>query len=188
MEIIDGQHRYYAAKKLKLPIYYIMHDTIEESDISRLNSIKKDWKPLDYINFYRAKKKAGFDIVWRYYQANQEYGITNILKLLAPENKKGITSELKDGYVDVSNQKGADAILAILSSFEEYPFYKTNKFVYAIAKCYGTGKYDHEVMMTQLAKQRRSFVQCVNIEQYIEMIEEIYNYRLSANRVTFDTK
>lgn len=55
MEIVDGQHRYQAAKALNLPIYYIiMEDGGDLSDVQRLNRNIKVWSALDYLNSYIA--------------------------------------------------------------------------------------------------------------------------------------
>src|SRR5690348_13876868 len=53
--VIDGQHRLTAARELKLPIFYMIDNEINDSDIASLNSNKSNWQPLDYINYYARK-------------------------------------------------------------------------------------------------------------------------------------
>ena len=51
MEIIDGQHRLLAAKKLGIPIYYEVGEDLNAEDIIRMN-VSQNWKIGDYLNFY----------------------------------------------------------------------------------------------------------------------------------------
>ena len=55
LEVLDGQHRLEAAKQLKVPIYYVISSDVTHNDISRLNSNKKNWLLMDYINYYTVK-------------------------------------------------------------------------------------------------------------------------------------
>lgn len=51
MEIMDGQHRYLAAKELGVPIYYEMERQLESKDIILMN-IAKSWSSNDFLNYY----------------------------------------------------------------------------------------------------------------------------------------
>ncbi len=52
MEIIDGQHRFMAAKSLNLPISYILKEDANYQDIISLNEHKRNWKGEDYLRLY----------------------------------------------------------------------------------------------------------------------------------------
>jgi len=52
MEIIDGQHRFEAAKSLSLPISYIVKEDANYQDIISLNQHKRNWKGEDYLRLY----------------------------------------------------------------------------------------------------------------------------------------
>ena len=51
MVILDGQHRWAAAKELDVPIYYEISKEFSEEDIPRLNT-SKGWGIGDYLNFH----------------------------------------------------------------------------------------------------------------------------------------
>ena len=48
MEVIDGQHRLEAIKKVDLPVYYIIVDDLRLETVQKLNSGSKMWSPMDY--------------------------------------------------------------------------------------------------------------------------------------------
>lgn len=50
-EVLDGQHRLLAAKKLGVDIYYMIQKESSAGDIIRLN-VSKQWSTHDYLNFY----------------------------------------------------------------------------------------------------------------------------------------
>lgn len=51
MEIIDGQHRYLAAKSLGVYIYYIQNSQLTASDIITMN-VSQPWGQMDYLNYF----------------------------------------------------------------------------------------------------------------------------------------
>ena len=57
-EIIDGQHRFYAAQGKGIPIYYIVDPTAHEEDVRTRNMQMRSWKGTDYIKFYADKKPS----------------------------------------------------------------------------------------------------------------------------------
>src|ERR1035438_3196611 len=57
MEIIDGQHRFLACKKLGLPIVYAQYngEATDEDIIVELNTTQLIWRLADYIHHYAVK-------------------------------------------------------------------------------------------------------------------------------------
>ena len=51
-EIIDGQHRFYAAEKLGLPINFIIMEKYGLEEVQTLNTNTANWKAIDYLNAY----------------------------------------------------------------------------------------------------------------------------------------
>lgn len=51
LEIIDGQHRFEAAKRLSLPVYYVIKKDFLPEDLTFANN-HKAWSKEDYFNFY----------------------------------------------------------------------------------------------------------------------------------------
>lgn len=50
--IIDGQHRFEAAKALKLEIFYQIKEDSDNEDILLLNTTMRKWRSEDFLNFY----------------------------------------------------------------------------------------------------------------------------------------
>jgi hypothetical protein len=52
LDIIDGQHRFMVAKKIKHLVHYVVCTTLSLYDIARMNSNTEKWKGMDFINCY----------------------------------------------------------------------------------------------------------------------------------------
>lgn len=81
--VIDGQHRFTAAKQVGVPIEYIVKPGLGEHDIVRMNTIQRKWSLDDYITAF----------------ANR--GLNEYIRLTALVNKKVTnTTELVEISID----------------------------------------------------------------------------------------
>jgi len=184
MQVIDGQHRLEAAEQLKLPIFYMVDSQVSKRDLSDLNSVKKNWSTMDYINFWTIEKAPGFDVLSKYLSEHPRIPPSTALMLLSIDGKRDMNG-LKNGIVEVLNITEANEIAAILKFYRNIiDFAYDRNFVLAIHKVMTTGKYDHAIMQKKIESQSRSLVKCVTVIQYVELLEEIYN-RGSHNKVSF---
>lgn len=52
MEVVDGQNRLEAARRLQVPIYYMIDKSLSNSDLINLNNTSLPWDNLDYFKHY----------------------------------------------------------------------------------------------------------------------------------------
>lgn len=181
LKVIDGQHRLAAAKELQVPIFYVVDQEITKSDIASLNSNKKNWSPMDYINYWTIEKAPGFDVLSSFLSRYPFLNPSAALRLLGEGNNR----TFKEGIIRLVEVKRAELIASTLQWYvERWPFASTVWFQRAITTIIISGEYDHERMVEKIEQQPRSMVQCVSAKQYIEMLEEIYNWRMQ-NRARF---
>ena len=58
MEIVDGQHRFYALRKLELPIRYRFDPDRTDADIRTTNNVKRGWSFQDYLASFIIDEKG----------------------------------------------------------------------------------------------------------------------------------
>ncbi|MDP3561735.1 MAG: ParB/RepB/Spo0J family partition protein [Legionellaceae bacterium] len=186
MEVVDGQHRLEAAEELGVPVYYVVDSEVGKAQISQLNSVKKDWSMMDYVNYWTIEKAPGFDVLSRFVSEHSYLPVSTILLLLSTDASRN-TAALREGKVDVSNLEQANEVLGYVRDFRniiDYAF--SRNFMLAVFHMVKSGKYDHARMMQKLELQSRSLVKCVNTRQYRDLLEEIYNFRAhDQNKVSF---
>jgi alpha-acetolactate decarboxylase len=83
-----------------------------------------------------------------------------------------------EGRFKVKNIEFAETIADRIEELNE--FYKNSNrrsFVFAIIRLMKRKQFDYAELVHKLKMQPNSLVDCTNTEKYIELIEEIYNYR-----------
>lgn len=76
MEIIDGQHRFEAVKKLGYPVYYTVGEGLSHQDAQKFNALQRNWTPLDYAKSY---SEAGNDNYTQYLEFRKRIGVTHVV-------------------------------------------------------------------------------------------------------------
>lgn len=184
MEVIDSQHRIAAAEQLGVPVYFQIDDNVSKKDLSDLNSVKKNWSTMDYINFWTIEKANGFDQLSKFLSLYPSMPPSTALMLLSEDGSRDINA-LKSGYVDTANMEKALELAEIIKKFRNIiDFAYDRNFILAVFKVVKTGNYKHESMEKRLETQSRSLVKCATVKQYVELIEEIYNKGIQ-NKVVF---
>lgn len=184
MRVIDGQHRLAAAKLLKVDIYYVQ-DSINRKDISMLNSNQKNWTAMDYINFYTIEKNSSFMQLSSLIKHYPEMAVSALLVLSNSEGRRDVI-QLKEGYLDVLNIDHCRKICDTckdLSRRYGAGFVFDSRFPLALSKAISTEGFRIERFIEQIDLSPRDFVRCHTKEQYLEMIEDIYNRQLSKNKI-----
>lgn len=184
MEVIDGQHRLEAAKKLGEYVYYFIDDKITKGDIARVNAVSKNWNINDYINYWTVENREGFDKLSSFMIDNPLIPPSTTLMMFSKLKKRDING-VREGNIDTSNYEQALSIADVLREYAGLiHFAYERNFVLAVMNCIYTPEYSHSHMQSKLEYQSRSIKRCVNVKQYTEMLEEIYNHGLSKNKLT----
>lgn len=185
MQLIDGQHRLEAAKRLNLPIHYVVDNEVTKSDIAMINSNAKNWSIMDYINYWTIEKKRGFDKLSAFISANPMIPVSTALHMLSADGSRN-TKGLREGIVDTENYEFARTIAENLKRYRNLVDHAYDRnFVLALIHINGIDGFDPEQMFRKVEQQPRSLVKCISKKQYIELFEELYNYQQSKNKLTF---
>lgn len=175
-EVIDGQHRLEAAKMLGLPIYYNIDSDVTQEDISGMNSNKKNWTVMDYVNFYTINKKPDFVAFAALCQRFPDFSAPILMTIIGGDGKKNYEA-LKRGEIDVTNIDKADIILSKLQDFKDAVPQIANsaRFIEAFTAIFLHVDYDHSRMLKKLQTCPSLFIPCLNKKAYIQMLQSIYN-------------
>lgn len=174
MEVIDGQHRLAAAKKLNLPVCYMIDKTISHSDISSLNSNKKNWQMMDYVNFFAKEGRNDF---------KQFLDLCNNYTELKPSwvqalcSKTGVRKgfNIKHGEIDIANIDSAYMWAGYLRDFSKYiPTVYSSRFIEGSVGFFSAMIYDHEKMMCNLADNQDMIQPYVDAKDYTKMLTKIF--------------
>lgn len=166
-EVVDGQHRLEAASRLGLEVYYIMDDQVSKADIATINSHAKNWKVMDYINYWTIEKRPGFDRLSAFLSENPQIPPSTALMMLSVDASRQAHG-VREGHINTGNHKEANEIATVLRYYRNLiDFAYDRNFVLAVYAAFTSGQYDHEIMKKKLEYQSRSLVKCINTKQYL---------------------
>ena len=190
-EIIDGQARFKAFKKLGLPIYYIKKPGIGLKECIAMNMFQSNWTLKDYINSYAETGNGSYQYLRNLTKAFPNYSINVILNAA-----KGVTgngnSTVKDGAFSCTEeeylsalaimdyQKNFDVLLSKVGGRKDY-------YYYVIAFAYRLDLIDKNRLLNKALSMPLEFVPVAKIDQALDVVEKIYNDR-NRNKVYMGTE
>jgi len=186
-QIIDGQHRFEAAKELRLPVNYIVCRDYGLKEVQILNTNMKNWKKEDYLNAYCDLKYPNYLKFREFMSKYPQFGIATSETILTQHlgNRNGIIDGMEvymryfeEGKLEIPDfQSSCDAADKILMIAPFYAGFNRRVFVIAITGIFRIEHYSHSKMLDRLNANPSSLQDCSNVSQYKLMIEEIYNFR-----------
>jgi hypothetical protein len=176
MEIIDGQHRYFAWQELGMPIVYIIHKGWGEKEVPILNTNQKNWLPSDFVKMYC---EAGNNDYIQYKEFSERYGfIHHANVILLAGRGHDTTKDFNEGRFRVTKWHRANIMAKNLVELKEYyGGYKRSNFVSAYLNLAADPKFDHQILMDKLSYQSRKLVDCTTTKEFYELLREIYNFK-----------
>lgn len=184
-EIIDGQHRFVAAKELGLDVPYITIDNIGKDEVHRLNLASKNWVAPDFMNDYCENGNPNYVI---YKEFLDKYGfdhnVTNAM--LSGKNRMSGGSDceaFRQGKFVVKDLERAIRNAERLTEIGKYypcrsakeRGYKRRYFIYAMLDVFDHPRYNHGEFIKKLRRQSSRLDGISTIEGYLRAIEKIYN-------------
>lgn len=178
MEIVDGQHRFEAARKLGLPIYYQMEQGLTISDAQDLNAIQKTWGPTDYA---RSFADAGNPHYQKYLDVRHRFGVSHNVALAfltdRPSSSNHLTHTFKTGRLVIEDYDQAVKNLELLEEVgERYQDWRRKGFGLAYLTLLKHPEYDHERFLERIEKSGGKYLQKFDLMQdYQRALERLFN-------------
>lgn len=184
-EIIDGQHRFQAAKDLGLPVYFFIVRNYGLSEVQRFNSNQKNF---GYEDFLQGYCDLGFEdyVILREFKSKYGLDWNSAFLFLTGESSSRMGDKFKNGEFKIKDLKKADLLANRLVDFaKHYEGWKRRSFVLAFHRMATSKKYDHLQMLAKLKYLSAKLVDCVDAEDYLSLLESIYNYKNRNEQVKF---
>lgn len=185
MQIIDGQHRLEAARRLALEVYYIVSDDIGRLDISKLNSNQKNWNTMDYINFYTVEGNPEFQKLSKFISNYPDLAVSAAITIISSKMRRN-TNDIKNGILDTENlnfgHQVAQALAVLMKKYQHLWIYDS-RFPVALAKAMKHENFSLDAFISKIDLNPRAFVRTTTTKESCAMIEQIYNYRTRINSI-----
>jgi|TARA_Y100000310_G_scaffold82028_1_gene78620 hypothetical protein len=184
-QIIDGQHRFMTAVEQNKPVYFIEIDGLGLSEVHRLNTNSKNWTADDYMNGYA---ELGFSQYAQYRNFKKKYGFghNETLCILSGHTRTrgDLCHRFKCGDFKIKSldeaTKTAEKVLMVS---QYYDGYKRRAFVYTMLSLFLNPSYNHTEFLNKLKFQSLKMQDCTNVQQYLTMVEDIYNFKRRGDKI-----
>lgn len=178
-EIIDGQHRFEAAKFLGLPIYFIIIKGYGLSQVKRANIVSSNWTKKDFLEMFITEGKEIYsefkNICDRY-----DISIGILIKLFAKVQEKQsikVSHDFEDGNLVLDGKEKVIEFLDALEKFNNFKHYKDTQFVTAFMRLYFRTEYSQNKMEGRIKKHFAILEKCNTVDEYLELLcNRLYSY------------
>ena len=198
--IIDGQNRFEALKREKLHVIYaIEKQKVTIQDIRNLNNLHKSWNQKDVVDSYIFSEKERFGDachtkpyhMYKHFMLKHKVPSSVALFLLTGSsyNNKKVYDEFKNGRLQIPNWNKSTEKILFLKSMELFidKKWKRASFVTAMITAYDDYRFRKKRWMRKLELNSRKLVLATNASDYMDMINEIYNFK-ETQKVYFELK
>lgn len=184
-EVIDGQGRLEALKRLEMPVEFVIDEGIGIEECRTLNVYQKNWGLMDYVESFA---NCGNDnYIWlealiRKYKGLPHSLIFTVAGDAAPFSNNG--NDIKNGeFIAPKNRREySDMKLFFLSRFVDITKHlkgRMEPFYAALAFLYDIEFINNERLYESINVSRYDLVAANSIEGCLRMIEPMYNKNLA---------
>lgn len=191
MEIIDGQHRYLAAKELGKPVYYHIEWGYREEEMKRANLVSSNWTKNDFLNMFINQNDPTYTKIK---ELMDHYGIVisdmiKIISAVREDNSRETALAFEEGTIIITDLDFMDIenFLESLSLFKEFKQYNRSKFISAFLELYFHAAYNHDQMVEKYNKRKNQLVPQLNRDGYLTLLaNKIYSFGTSKSNIYYD--
>ena len=181
MLVIDGHRRLHAASELGLPVYYVYTTESRLSALSpsETSGAQEAWTINDHINTH---KESNPDIAMlsdfcKRHRIPATSGISLLSGYAGCPGTRAINS-VEDGSFKISDIDFAETVAATcveLAAINKCS--KLRAFMVALGKCMRVKGFNPSVLVERARKNPALLIPQAGIDEYLQVIENIYNYR-----------
>ena len=190
-ELIDGQHRFFAAKELGLPFYYYIQEGYKEAQMKRANLVGSTWNKNDFLNMYI---NEGDETYQRVKELMDKYCIviSDMIKIMAAVrevNYRELGLMFEEGTMVMNEHDFIDIedFLNSLYLFHDFKHYNRSKFISAFLELYFHPNYNHKHMIEKYSKRSAVLVPQLTRDAYLTLLaNKIYSFGTSKNNIYYD--
>jgi hypothetical protein len=207
-EIIDGQHRLEACKRLKRPVLFYKKQGATIEHVISTNVVGKKWTTLDYFNRFASEGNENYKRGLEFIEHAQKNGFsqTAAINIMGGSHRKlamcadgeirykhpsnvdkknelyDVGNAMQLGHFKCPQMHDLQQIMDAIRLFEAFPFIKTKTFVAAFLRVLRVDGFDPQRLKERALRYPSMFTHEPNAKRYLEMFDKVYNYR-SKNKL-----
>ena len=190
--IIDGQHRLEAARRLGIPIHYILED-FSPDDMLQMNANQKSWLIADYLNYFSADKKNARRheeySKLKEFMERERVSVSIAVQILNGDRSSEFFRKFKDGLYQFPTDEEfkeamekKDKIKATIDYIKRTTsgpkgYLDKVTFYSAMVDFFNVKSFDYETFKNKLAYKIDLLRPCTRQCDYVRIFKDIYNWK-----------
>lgn len=185
--VVDGQHRFNACRRLKLPIFYVVQNKKIENILPLINNTQLKWNIVDWINYYAQNGNENYILFQSFctkYSLSPNSGIIILFKGMTGGSQ---TYMLQEGLLNFSQEdfETCSAIATKVKSILQILKINSGKLICAIVFLLFHEQFDIKILFKKLEYLARTFQKTTNTREYLKQLQEVYNHKSRLDSVDF---
>lgn len=187
-QVVDGQGRLEALKRLEMPVHYIVVNGIGIKECISMNTNMQGWTIVDFIRSYAETGNENYKMLVELMdEYGKDFNLTVIFCALL-KTYTFSTDRIKSGKMKATRD-GLEMAKKVLEYERKFiPIVNavggTKDMYYAVIQfCYLNDDIDNDRLLKKMDQLQASLVPVVKIEQALECVEEAYNDRIRGEKV-----
>lgn len=181
-EVLDGQHRLDILKELRVPVLFVVNNSVSPRAVISMNTAQRNWKYEDYLEFFISQGHSSYIRFGQIYSQYKNYISLPVLIDLASHTMP--KEVFKDGELVIKDEVRMLSVLSFLKEFSIEVGYKSMTQALQIALIrFAKIDYVNRDRLIQKFKQLGMIHEkhlFVNREKAFEtLIVNVYNHRLT---------
>ena len=180
MQVIDGQHRLWVARKLKSNIWYVIADEMAIQDVAKMNSNTSKWKLRDFMHCYISQGKAAYSYLQEFHQKYQlPFGVCMNMLLYGSPGGGGAGEKAKiafeRGDFQMAFEKEATELAELVIRFNKSPDHRHRNFIVAIEILKNKAIVDFDKLLKKFNDNTEQIAGCSSHKEFLQQLENVYN-------------
>lgn len=181
-EVVDGQGRLEALKRLNLPVYYMVVDGIGIDECIAMNINQGNWSIMDYIESYAETGNVSYVNLLRLFKTYGNRFSQKVIICVISGTSDNPSNVIKAGRFQCAAERAAEATntLEYLSNYNDI-FGRldghTEYYYMAVAFCYRDEEIDNARLLDKITQLQANLIPVTNMMQALDQIEAAYNNR-----------
>jgi hypothetical protein len=181
MEVIDGQHRLYAASELQTPIFYTIKEGANLRTVQLINKNLSSWTKYNFLSSFIANDYQEYAVLKDFF-VRHDIGLSIAIALITGSLKRpDMDQSMQDfisGEFKVTHLKQGEEFITQaekLSQYLEGDYWKSLNFLRALEIVYQ--EVNPDLFRERVANSNIRLRRRPSVREYLRDFEEVYNYR-----------
>jgi hypothetical protein len=176
--IIDGHHRFAAARSLGIAIYYVVEESSHADLIGDQNVLQRKWNHRSFVKLHAAKGNKNYISLLEYFSRGIPMRLAASLLLGHSAQSGNATKLIPTGKFVIKSTKSIDLILRVLDETKEIaPNISKQSYIIALSLALFVPDFSVEQLIVRIKKQPSAVTNAADTNQALDILEEVFNFR-----------